>query len=126
LRVQIASRKARAGQRVRLHASLAKNAEYGYAEVFSAVKGFDPSPHVPFDKIGMTQKGQPMLLNCLGMRITKAVPAYSFEIIADENCIFFLMQDMRAGDIKLKGKVDVDGRLKEFFNRALGWFRRNR
>jgi hypothetical protein len=128
MRVIIAkSKKAHAGQRVRFHVSLPKGLTNAYVEVFSAVGDYEPSPHVQMFKANAKENGKPMMLGATSLRLSPARKVLWMDIISDETCRFFLMQDTDVrGELTAKGKIEVYGKFKEFVAYAIRWFGRNR
>lgn len=132
MRVQLATVKARKGQRVRLHASMRAGMKNAFCEVFSSVGGADPSPHIAIEMFEVVRKDGPSMFNATTIRLSETIPARSLELIADEDCVFHLMQDIDVrGDALVKAKVETYGKFKEFLAATRRWFlgnfgRRNR
>lgn len=124
MRVRIASKKARKGDRVRLHAALKPDMTYAFCEVFVQMKDGDPSPYVPMAKLALIDKSKPMMFDSTAIRLSPAKRTHMIELVADDNCRFFLMQDIDVkGDTLVKGKVEVHGRFRFALERAFGWLR---
>lgn len=102
----------RAGQIAHLHATLRKGEEYAFIEVFSSVGDFEPSPHVPIYKMGLKENDRPSMLGATTMRLTDNYrPEQKLEIEADEDCDFYLFQDVDTMKIPLsKGRIRINGR----------------
>lgn len=118
----------RAGQTAHLHARLRKDATYAYVCVFSAVGDVEPSPHVPAAKLGILQKGRPVMAQPTTMRLTRELrPKHRIELVADEDCTLYLMQEVdTAADTLARGRISTHvPRLNALFVQAFGWLRRS-
>lgn len=123
MRVCIAEERVRKGNLVHLSASLPKNMQRAFFEVFVEMPGGEPSPYVAMYKMALVNKSAPTMHNATTFRLSPALRKQSIELVADDNCRFLLMQDIDVkGDQLAKGKVYVYHR--NVFARALGWLLR--
>lgn len=127
MRVKIAGpKKARRGQTVRFHFALRKGVtDHAFCEVYSSVGDFEPSPHVALAKMEI-RKSQPDMFAATTVRLTPKRTSHIMEIVADENCAFYIMQDVdTVDDPRIKGRITADGKLKTLFNAVLRRWRRS-
>lgn len=118
--------KAHGGQTVRLSIKLRKGMTHAFCELYSSVGDYAPSPHIPLQKL-MIKSSKPPMLNATTFRVSQLRPEREFELVADENCKFYLMQEVdRKGDPLVYGKLRAHGKLKYLFAQASRWFRRDR
>lgn len=116
----------RGGDTVHLHTSLLKGQTYAFIEVFSAFDKELPSPHVRIIP-NMVKKGQPDILKPTSIRLSEHNTSQVLSIKADQDCKFYLMQDIDvASDPLAKGKIWKDGKLYKIVNATSRWFSRNK
>lgn len=124
MRVCIAKEKVRKGNLVHLSVTLPKEMKFAFCQVFVEMPGGEPSPYVPMFKMDLVNKSAPTMHNLTTFRVTPASRKQSIMLVADDNCQFFLMQDIDVrGDQLAKGGIYVYH--KNVFARAIGWLLRS-
>lgn len=118
--------KAARGQTVSLHVALRRGEHYASVVAFSRVGEYEPSPHVPLHKMDV-KSDKPEMMAPTSMRLTEEMrPQHTLELKADEDCEFFLMQEVDTADDKLvKARILChDGtKLGKFWSRIASAFR---
>lgn len=113
MRIKIAGPvKVERGEKIHLHARLRKGQAYAYVEAFSAIEGTKPAPHVEAFKLSVTSGGKPNFAAPVSMRLTDdRRPRQTLTITADDDCEFYLFQDVdTASDTLAKGRIVNDGK----------------
>jgi len=65
------------------------------------------------------------MLAATTLRLSLQIPARELEIVADEDCKFYFMQEVDVkGDPLVKGKIRINGKFNALRLSALGWCRR--
>ena len=118
----------RKGQLVHFHARLRPGQHVAFCEVYCSVGGYEPSPFIPASKLDLLQDGKPRFLQPTTLRLSEHSPDRSITIVADEDCRFYLMQDVDVkGDPRVKGRITTDGTIfQKLLVFAFGWLSRNR
>lgn len=113
------------GQTLHFHTSLRKKAVYGFLEAFSSTNGVEPSPHIPLHKLETLEQGRPAMVNATTCRLTQDNrPTHVLTLTADEDCKFYLMQDVDTkSDPLVKVKVKKDGTIWQRIIHSLRWSR---
>lgn len=102
--------RARKGQKARLTAKLRKGMHHAFCEVFSSAGWVAPSPHVPLRKLGMLKDGRPVMTGGTTMRLTDIRPEVTIELEVDEDCDFYIMQDVDvSSDPRVKARIRTNG-----------------
>lgn len=118
------TRKARApkGSRVSCVCSLPAGQNQAVLSVFTGTPGFDLSPYVNPEQIGITYDGLPVMIQPMYRTLRPEFPAHTFEFTAHEDIYVQIMQDVDvATDASAKAKVKVDGKLAP----KIGWLCRD-
>jgi hypothetical protein len=114
--------KVRRGQTVSFILKLRKGMKESYCAVFSSVGYFEPSPYIPFEQLQFVGK-KPAMLTPTTIRLSQGKPERSLTLISDEDCSFYLMQDIDVrGDPLVKGRIKVYGKLSQLLAYARRWF----
>jgi len=65
------------------------------------------------------------MLAATTLRLSILSPIREMELVADEDCKFYFMQEVDVkGDPLVKGKIRLNGKLNALRLSALGWYRR--
>lgn len=92
-------------------------------EIFSGVKGYELSPHVPDQMASLLEQGKPMMLTPVRVVLHSERQKYQFVIPVSEDLIFAIMQDKDVkGDPSAKIKVKKYGKYLQAFGRFLRKF----
>lgn len=91
--------KARRGQTVSFYAKLRKDQQVAYLQVFSSVGDYEPSPYIPMPRIGILERGRPILTSTLDMRLNEPMrPQGVIRFTCDEDADYYLMQEVDLAD----------------------------
>lgn len=128
MRVEVSSKKVRAGDCAHFHAKLRPGMKQAFCEVFVSHGDSDPAPYVSVQqaRAASSVAGSPMMMNTVAIRLSTGRPEGRFDLVSDENCRLHLMQELDVrGDKTIIGKVYTDGWLKKLLDKARRWFPRN-
>jgi hypothetical protein len=108
------SRKARApqGARVIVECTLPEGQLQGIVSVYTGSPGYDLSPYVDPEQIGILSKERPIMLKPFYTTLRPEKPAHTFEFTATEDMYVQVIQDVDLKtDASAKAKVKVNGKL---------------
>lgn len=108
------TRKARApkGSRVSFVCSLPEGQQQAILSVFTGTPGFDLSPYVNPDQLGISVDGLPLMIQPMYRTLRPEFPAHTFSFTAHEDMFVQLVQDIDvATDPSAKAKVHVSGKI---------------
>jgi hypothetical protein len=108
------SRKARApqGARVIVECTLPEGQRQGIVSVYTATPGFELSPYVDPEKLGILSKERPIMHKPYYTTLRPEIPAHTFEFTATEDMYVQVIQDVDLKtDASAKAKVKVNGKL---------------
>ena len=91
--------KVRRGDTVTIFARLPRGStKDARLSLWSALDGDDFSPHVQYAILGILFDGKPSMLPSMYARLTGRKPEHTWELVADEDLTFCVMQDVDTKD----------------------------
>ena len=115
--------KVHAGQRVSFEARLREERGFAFLQLYSFVKGYEPSPHVPAYKLGTVENGKPTMVSPVTLRLNPAKASGAISVVADENCYFQVVQEVDTPSDPT-AKVRINRHVAERFKTLLSKVRR--
>jgi hypothetical protein len=110
------------GARVSVECTLPADQRQAIVCVYTATPGFDLSPYVDVEKLGVQSRERPIMHKPFYTTLRTDTPAHTFEFIASESMFVQVLQDVDiASDASAKAKVKVHGK----FTQKVGWFLRD-
>jgi hypothetical protein len=108
------------GQVVTFTASLKGDDHSAYCGIYSRIGKYDPSPHMDFLASLSLQGGMPRIVTPTAIRLHPSKRTGSITITADEECDFFIYQDVdTAKSPRVKARINPNERFKYAVKRAI-------
>lgn len=110
------------GDLVRIRVRLPKKATYARLGVWSATEGYELSPHVQSDAMGVLEKGRPLMLKPMYTTLGEHAPSRVIGFIADDELVVRIRQEKDTADepsalVKVQRIGPRRQSINEFFRR---------